>query len=406
MNPSTERRVNTTPPLDGIRVLAVEQYGAGPWATMLLADLGAEVIKIENPETDGDIGRHVPPYTSDGDSIYFQSFNRNKKSITLNLRHDRAHEALHPLVEVSDCVFNNLRGDLPARLGLDYESLGPVRPSVVCCSLSAFGREGPRAAEPGYDYLMQAYSGWMSVTGDPDGPPQKAGLSIVDLSAGAMAAIGILAAALRARRSGIGCDVDVSLFETALSELAYVAAWHLSRGYEPRRLPDSSHPSMVPSQSLPTRDGWMVVMCAKEKFYRELVRIMGRPDLAEDPRFGTFADRLDNRDALVPILKELSVRRTTAEWLEMLRGRVPCAPVNTVAEALQDPLAAREGLILDTPHPSLGAVRQVASPIRIGDVGMSHRRGPLLGEHTDEVLGDLLGWERGRIERARAHGLI
>ena len=398
--------MNSAAPLEGVRVIAVEQYGAGPWATMLLADLGAEVIKIENPGSNGDIGRYVPPYTSEQDSIYFQSFNRNKRSITLDLRHERTREVLHPLVEVSDCVFNNLRGDLPARLGLDYESLGPVRPSVVCCSLSAFGRTGPRAAEPGYDYLMQAYSGWMSITGDPDGPPQKTGPSIVDLSAGGMAAIGLLAAILRARQSGIGCDVDVSLFESALSELAYVAAWHLSRGYEPKRFPDSSHPSQVPSQSLPTLDGWMVVMCAKEKFYADLVRIMGRPDLAEDPRFRTFTDRLENRDVLVPILKDLSKRRTTAEWLEMLRGRVPCAPVNTVAQAFNDPQAAEEGLILDIPHPDFGTVRQVASPIRISDARPELRRGPGLGEHTDEVLTTLVGWTADRVEEARADGLI
>ena len=398
--------MNSAAPLEGVRVVAVEQYGAGPWATMLLADLGAEVIKIENPGSNGDIGRYVPPYTSEQDSIYFQSFNRNKKSITLDLRHERTMEVLHPLVRASDCVFNNLRGDLPARLGLDYESLGPVRPSVVCCSLSAFGRTGPRAAEPGYDYLMQAYSGWMSITGDPDGPPQKTGPSIVDLSAGAMAAIGLLAAILRARQSGIGCDVDVSLFESALSELAYVAAWHLSRGYEPKRFPDSSHPSQVPSQSLPTRDGWMVVMCAKEKFYADLVRIMGRPDLAEDPRFRTFSDRLENRDVLVPILKDLSKRRTTAEWLEMLRGRVPCAPVNTVAQAFNDPQAAEEGLILDIPHPDFGTVRQVASPIRISDAKPGLKRGPSLGEHTDEILATLVGWTTERIDEARADGLV
>lgn len=398
--------MNSSAPLEGVRVLAVEQYGAGPWATMLLADLGAEVIKVENPGSNGDIGRYVPPYTAEQDSIYFQSFNRNKKSITLDLQHERTREVLHPLVEVSDCVFNNLRGDLPARLGLDYESLGPVRPSVVCCSLSAFGRTGPRAAEPGYDYLMQAYSGWMSITGEPDGPPQKTGPSIVDLSAGAMAAIGLLAAILRARQSGIGCDVDVSLFESALSELAYVAAWHLSRGYEPRRFPDSSHPSQVPSQSLPTSDGWMVVMCAKEKFYADLVKIMGRPDLAEDPRFRTFSDRLENRDVLVPILKDLSKRRTTSEWLDLLRGRVPCAPVNTVAQAFDDPQAAEEGLILDIPHPDFGTVRQVASPIRISDARPGLNRGPRLGEHTGDVLRSLVGWTDDRIAKARADGLV
>ncbi|MDP6586394.1 MAG: CoA transferase, partial [Anaerolineales bacterium] len=289
-------------PLTGIRILSIEQYGAGPWATMMLADLGAEVIKIENPRSDGDVGRYVPPYTGDKDSIYFQSFNRNKKSITLDIQHEKAFSVLHPLVKASDCVFNNLRGDLPAKLGLDYQALKDIDPSVVCCSLSAFGRSGSRMSEPGYDYLMQAYTGWMSITGEPDGPPQKTGPSIVDLSAGITASLATLAAIMRSRETGIGCDVDVSLFDTALSELAYVASWHLTKGYQPRRFRHSSHPSQVPSQLLPTKDGWMVVMCAKEKFYRSLVEIMGMPSLGADPRFATFEDRLTNRDVLLPIL--------------------------------------------------------------------------------------------------------
>ena len=185
----TEVQSNTgaRPPLEGVRILSVEQFGAGPWGTMMLADLGAEILKIENPETGGDVARYVPPYTVENDSVYFQSFNRNKKSLTLNLQHPDTTEVFHRLVSISDGVFNNLRGDLPVKLGLDYAALGKVKPSIVCCSLSAFGRNGSRAAEPGYDYLMQGYAGWMSITGEPDSPPQKTGLSLVDLSAGVMA---------------------------------------------------------------------------------------------------------------------------------------------------------------------------------------------------------------------------
>ena len=197
---------------------------------MMLADLGAEIIKIENPATGGDISRYVPPYTGQQDSVYFQSWNRNKKSMTLNLQHPNVLDVLHPLVESSDGVFNNLRGDLPAKLGLDYPSLKSVKSSIVCCSLSAFGRTGERASEPGYDYLMQGYAGWMSITGEPDAPPQKTGLSLVDMSAGTMASLGMMSTILRARQTGIGCDVDVNLFDTALSQLSYVGAWHLSRG--------------------------------------------------------------------------------------------------------------------------------------------------------------------------------
>ena len=401
----SEYELKRQPPLDGVRIIAIEQYGAGPWGTMHLADMGAEIIKIENPNTGGDVARYVPPYTIDQDSVYFQSFNRNKKSMTLDLQHPRAAEVLHPLVQASEAVFNNLRGDLPARLGLDYAALGKVKPSVVCCSLSAFGRTGDRAGEPGYDYIMQASGGWMSITGEPDSPPQKAGLSMVDFSGGVMAALGMVSAILKARETGLGCDVDVSLFDSAISHLSYVGAWHLTKGYEPQRWPDSSHPSQVPSQVLPTQDGWLVVMCAKEKFYQNLVMIMGAPELAEDARFRTFADRLENRDALGPILKDLSRRKTTAEWLDLLTGQVPCARVNTVEEALADPLAKDGGMLLDIPHPELGTVREVASPIKVGGTHVEHHRGPKLGEHTDQVLRDV-GLSTEKIDDLRRDGLF
>ncbi len=397
---------NPHPPLAGVRILAVEQYGAGPWSTMMLADLGAEIIKIENPATGGDVGRYVPPHTVEADSVYFQSFNRNKKSLTLNLQHPRAKEILYPLVAVSDGVFNNLRGDVPAKLGLDYAALGTVKPSVVCCSLSAFGRTGTRAGEPGYDYLMQGYAGWMSITGEPEGPPQKTGLSLVDLSAGIMASLGLLSAIFRARETGLGCDVDVNLFEAALSQLGYVGAWHLTKGYAPKRMPDSSHPSQVPSQVLPTKDGWLVVMCAKEKFYQSLVRILGAPELAEDPRFNNFTNRLDNREVLVPILKSLSARKSTVEWLDLLKGEVPCAPVNTVEDAFLDPQVEENEMILEMPHPELGTVRTVASPIHISDARVVPRRGPKLGEQTDEVLESLLDISTEKIQAFRKDGVL
>ena len=391
MTRTTSDSADIRPPLEGVRILAFEQFGAGPWATMHLTDMGAEIVKIEDPRSGGDVARYVPPYTSDRDSLYFQSFNRNKKSVTLDLRRPGAQEVLHRLVRASDAVFNNARGDLPARLGLDYEALGPVKASIVCCSLSAFNRRGSRAHEPGYDYIMQAYAGWMSLTGEPGTPPQKAGLSMVDYSAGVLAALGMVSAILSARETGRGYDVDVNLFDSALAHLAYLATWHLTAGYEPRRWPDSSHPSQVPSQVLPTSDGWMVVMCAKEKFYRGLVRIMGAPELAEDPRFGTFEARMENREALSAALKELSRTRTTAEWLEALRGEVPCAPVNTVAQALLEDQVAEGAMVLETQHPQLGTVRQLASPINVSGVSPPTRIGPSLGEHTDEVLRDYAG---------------
>jgi len=401
-----EQEIGGRTVLEGVRIISVEQFGAGPWGTMMLADLGAEVIKIENPATGGDVARYVLPYTGEQDSVYFQSFNRNKKSITLNLQHEKGQEVLHGLVNVSDCVFNNLRGDLPEKLGLDYATLGKIKPEIVCCSLSAFGRTGSRATEPGYDYLMQGYAGWMSLTGEPDGAPQKAGLSLVDLSAGVMASLGAVSAILRARETGLGCDVDVNLFDTALSQLGYVGAWHLTKGYQPQRMADSSHPSQVPSQVLPTKDGWLVVMCAKEKFYQNLVRILGASELAEDTRFRTFADRLENREALVETLKGLSREQTTATWLERLKGEVPCAPVNSVEEAFRDPLVAENDMILELPHPEFDVVRQVASPIKISDTETQHRRGPELGEHTVEILSDYLSLPKEEIEALRQAGVV
>jgi crotonobetainyl-CoA:carnitine CoA-transferase CaiB-like acyl-CoA transferase len=402
----SEENNNIHPPLAGVRILAVEQFGAGPWATMMLADLGAEIIKVENPATGGDIARYVPPYTATQDSVYFQSFNRNKKSITLNLQHPQIKEILHPLAAASDAVFNNLRGDLPNKLGLDYPALKDIKKSIVCCSLSAFGRSGQRAAEPGYDYLMQGYTGWMSITGEPGGPPQKTGLSLVDLNGGVCAALGMVSAILRARQTGSGCDVDVNLFDTALCQLGYVGAWHLTKGYKPERTPDSSHPSQIPSQVLPTQDGWLVIMCAKEKFYQNLVRILGAPELAEDPRFNNFENRLTHRDTLIPKLKELSIQRPTATWLELLKGEVPCAPVNSVEEAFADPQVTEDEMILDFPHPQFGTVKTVAGPIKISDTKIKHRRGPNLGEHTDNVLQTLLDLPPAKIESYRQTGLL
>ncbi len=240
-------------PLADVRILAVEQFGAGPWGTLQLADLGAEVIKIEDPAAGGDVGRYVPPFQEGEHSLFFETFNRNKKSLSLDLRHADARGVLEDLVRVSDVVYSNLRGDQPKRLRLTYDDLKTVNPRIVCCSLSGFGMTGPRASEGGYDYMMQGLAGWMSLTGDPDGPPTKSGLSLVDLSGGYASAIAVLAGLWRARRDGVGCDCDVSLFETALHELMYVGTWAASRGYTPPRRRNSAHPSIVPVPGLPDR---------------------------------------------------------------------------------------------------------------------------------------------------------
>ena len=393
-------------PLENVRILAVEQFGAGPFGTMHLADLGAEVIKIEDPTQGGDVARYVPPYLGQRDSLYFQSFNRNKLGLTLDLRKPDGRQVFDDLVKVSDGVYNNLRGDLPKRLGLDYATLGRLNRRIVCCSLSGFGLSGPRAAEPGYDYLMQGYAGFMSLTGEPDAPPAKSGVSIVDFSGAFVSVLGLMIGLFQAQRSGQGCDVDVSLLDTAVSMLSYVGVFHLNRGYEPRRLPNSAHPSLYPSQVFRTRDHYIVIMCFKEKFWERLCEIIELPELIDDSRFRRFSDRLEHKDELLPILQERLVERTTAEWLERLQGQVPCAPVNTVGQALQDPQVLARGMVIEVPSEQWGAVRQTGNPIKLSGSEPRREHAPAYGEHTERVLREVLGYSAERVEALRAGGAI
>jgi crotonobetainyl-CoA:carnitine CoA-transferase CaiB-like acyl-CoA transferase len=392
-------------PLAGVRVISLCQFGAGPFATMQLADLGAEVSKVEDPTAGGDVGRYVPPYTSERDSFYFQTFNRNKRSITLNLRVPAAREVLHRLVAVSDAIYYNLRGDLPAKLGLTYEHLGTVNPRIVCCSLSAFGTTGPRAAEPGYDLLMQAYSGMMSLTGEPGTPPAKCGISIVDFAGAYVSAIGLLSAVIAARTTGKGRDVDVSLLDTSISMLSYLATNTLNREYEPERLSSSAHPSLYPSQVFRTSDGYVAIICFKEKFWQELCAVMGHPALAEEPRFRRFADRLEHREELLAIVGEIIASRSTQEWLDGLRGRVPCAPVNTVRQALEEPQVLAREMIVEVEHPAWGTLRETASPYKVG-AERNHTPAPTLGADTDAVLAELCGYAPEQIAALRASGAV
>ena len=394
------------PPLAGVRILAVSQFGAGPFGTSLLADLGAEILKIEDPESGGDSARYVPPYLGDRDSLYFQSFNRGKKSLTLNLRHPDGRAVLHDLVRVSDAVFNNMRGDLPAKLGLTYEALRAVNPRIVCCSLSGFGTSGPRAAEPAFDYLIQGYAGYMAVTGEPGGPPEKCGVSVIDFAGGYAAMVGLMVALFDAQRSGVGRDVDISLLDTAVHMLSYFAAWTLNRDWEPGRVADSGHQTLVPAQNFATRDGWIVVFCNKDKFWQSLIERMRLPELGSDPRFKTFPDRLAHKDALLPVLAERFATRTTAEWLDDLRGHVPCAPVNSVREALDDEQVRARQMIVELDHPEFGRMRQVASPIKTDGAITRPARAPRLGEHTEELLRDVLGYGERTIDGLRARGAI
>jgi len=393
-------------PLAGVRVLAVEQYGAGPFGTQHLADLGAEIIKVENVADGGDISRGVGPHTfPDGSSQFFEAFNRNKKSIALDLKDPQGREVLLRLVATADAVFNNLRGDVPARIGLDYASLAQANPKVVCVHLSAYGREGSRAAWPGYDYLMQAEAGYLSLTGEPDGPPARAGLSIIDFMAGTTAALALVSGLVQARSEGQGRDLDVSLFDVALNNLAYVATWMLNAGATTTRLPRSSHPSLTPSQLYRTADGWIFLMCNKEKFWRTLTEAIDRPDLADNAAYRDFAARLQNRDALTVELDAALSARTTAAWLERFAGRVPAAPVHDVEQALSTPFVAERGCVLETENAQRGTVRSLASPIRVDGSEPPRHIAPALGEDTDEVLG-AAGYSAEEIASLRAGNVV
>lgn len=394
----------TPAPLQGLRVLTISQFGAGPFGTTVLADLGADVIKIEDPSGGGDVARYVPPYAEDGDSLYFQSFNRGKRSITLDLRHSEGQRVFHDLVRVSHAVYNNVRGDQGDKLGLTYRALAAVNPAIVCCSLSGFGTSGPRAAEPGYDYLIQGYAGYMAITGEPDGPPGKCGVSIIDFAGGYASMLGLMVGLWDAQRTGVGRDVDVSLLDTAVSMLSYFAAWTLNRAWEPARVEDSGHQTLVPSQNFRTRDGWLVVFCAKEKFWRSLAEALGVGHLAADPRFATFADRLAHKRELLELLKPRFLTRTTAEWLRALRGRVPCAPVNSVRQALEDEQVRHREMILEVDHPVFGPIREVASPIKTDGAIMRPARAPRLGEHTEAICREILGYAPDRIAALEAAG--
>ncbi len=397
-------------PLTGLRLLSFEQFGAGPFATMNLADLGAEVIKVEPPpagdDPPGDIARHTGGFgLGENDSQYFQSFNRNKRSLTLDIRKAEGRNALHRLVAGADAVLNNLRGDLPARLGLDHAALSAVKPAIVCVHLSGYGRTGPRASWPAYDYLAQAEAGFTALTGEPDGPPSRAGLPVIDMLSGLTAALSLLAGVQGARRTGRGCDLDVSLYDVAVQNLTYVATWYLNDRFAVPRRPRSGHPFIVPCEMVPTADGHVFVMCVKPAFWRRFCEIAGLPDLPRDTRFRGFDERLANRDALMAIIDPVMRTRTSAEWVALLAGKVPVGPVLTLEEALDNPYLRERGGILDMPHPARPDLKVVSSAIRLDGQRLPARPGPGYGADSAAVLAEA-GYSADEIAHLRALGAV
>jgi len=398
----SEPRLTGTLPLAGTRILSSEQYGAGPYGTMFLAQLGADVIKIEPPKG-GDSARATGPFYLGGDdSLFYQTFNLNKRSLTLDTRTPEGKRVLHRLVTTADAVTNNARGDLPAKLGLDYAALGVVNPRIVCVHASAYGRTGPRASWPGYDYLMQAEAGFMSVTGEPDAPPTRFGLSMVDFITGTMLATATLSGLIDARATGRGRDYDIALLDAALHQTSYPALWYLNQNYVTGRALRSAHPSVTPSQTFRTADGWVFVMAQMGKFWTLLVDALAVRHLASDPRFATMAARLENRDVLTVILDGIFLQRPTDHWVDKLGGIVPVAPVYDLAQALDNPGVA--DMVATVDHPE-GPLRVLSNPIKVDGMRLPSRASPKLGADTDAVL-DGAGFTTAEIAALHASGTI
>lgn len=377
-------------PLEGLRILTFEAFGAGPFGSMYLADLGAEVIKVESRVQGGDATRGMGPYfLGEHDSHFFQTFNLNKRSVCLDLKTPEGQTAFQKLVATSDGVLNNLRGDQPDKLGLTYAALKAANPRIVCAHLSAYGRDNERRGWPGYDYLMQAEAGYLHVTGEPGSPPARMGLSIVDYMTGITTALALLAALFGAARSGAGRDVDVNLFDVALHQLSYPGTWYLNDGLVTGRMPRSAHPTATPVQLFKTSDGWIFVMCMTEKFWQELMRVIEAPQIAQDSRFTTMARRREHRESLTPLLDIVFERDTTAHWLAKFQGVLPAAPVNDLAQALQNPFPIATGMIRSTPHPMRPDFRSFANPIKLDGKRLPAESAPSLGADTDAVLTEL-----------------
>ena len=375
--------------MTGVRVLTIEHYGAGPYATLLMAELGAEVIKVEAPSMGGDASRPTGPFRlGENDSQYFQTFSRGKKSAAIELKTPEGRADFERLVVSAEAVVNNLRGDQPVKLGLTYDALKVINPAIVCGHLSAYGRSNSREGWPGYDYPMQAECGLMSLAGEPDGPPARMGVSIIDFMSGATFAFGVVSAILSARATGEGCDLDVSLFDVALHQLSYPAVWAMNERHPTARMPNGAHPSLAPVQRVKTADGYGQLMCMNEKFWAEFCDTTGRAELAPDPRFATMAVRARNLPALTQALDALFATRLTTHWTTLFAGRVPFGPVNDLFQALDNPFVAEVGMRDIVHHPDRPqGLQMLAMPVKIDGERMPGQRSPKLGEHTDELLG-------------------
>lgn len=391
--------------LEGIRVLDLTTFMSGPFASMILGDLGADIIKIEPPGK-GDNSRQIPPYYHEGESLYYISLNRNKKSITLNLRTDKGREIFYELVKKADVVIDNYRPGITTKLKVDYESLNAVNPKIICCSITSFGIDGPYSNRPGYDLTTQAISGAMSMTGEEGRSPMRLGVPMGDL-AGSMWALAAIQAALYHReKTGEGQFVEVSLLESLAAFITYPALYYSHAGEIAKPL-GSGHQAIVPFQAFKTKDYYMAIACAAEKFWELLCDALDIPDIKSDPKFKTMADRLKNKDELNALLSDIFIQKTSAEWDEILSNAgVPCAPVNTIDRVFEDPAIRHRGTVISVDH--FGEkLRFFGNPIKMTATPIEeYRTPPLLGENNKEILTEVLDYTPSDVEQLKTEGIL
>ena len=394
------------PPLKDIRVLDLSRVLAGPFCSMNLSDLGAEVIKVEIPNR-GDDTRAYPPFIK-GVSSYYMSLNRGKKSITLNLKTEEAVKIVHELVSKCDVVLENFRPGVTKRLNVDYETLKEINPKIIYCSISSFGQTGPYAQWPGYDLIIQGMSGLMGITGEKGGGPMRIGVAIEDINAGLHAVISILAA-LRVRDNlGVGQYIDLSMMDAGVSWMTYVAGNYFATGKVPPRL-GTAHPSIVPYQAFKTGDDkYILIAGGNDRLFGILCNILGLETLIEDPKYSTNEARVENKDTLIPAIQDALMKKPRDTWLDSLRGSgFPCAPVYTIDEVFADPQVHHRGMVVEMMHPTAGTIKQIGTPYKLS-VSKTELDlyPPELSEHTEAILGDLLGYTPSMIENLREKGVI
>ena len=385
------------PLLQNVRILDLSRMLAGPYGSMLLGDLGAEVIKIEEPA--GDFTRAPVQYHMGGIGAYFLAINRNKKSLVLDLTTQQGREVFHDLVKISDVVYDNLRPTVLKKIGADYETLKKINPKIISCSVSGFGQDGPDRDLPAYDLTIQARGGAMGITGEKKGAPVRMGLPMGDLAGGMFAAYGLVAALFNRERTGQGRRLDIGLLDCQVSLLTYMATYHSIGGLIPEPQ-GASHEILVPYQSFKTKDLYLVVACPTEKFWQSLCRAMGREDLISHPHFKDALQRIINRQELYQILQDIFLTRTVDEWMEVLRREdVPSAPVNTLDRVMTDAQVLHRRMVVEVDHPVSGKFKSIGNPVKTPAEEEIFNHPPALGEHTEEILRGLLGYDSKRIQQ-------